>query len=165
MSFARSSDHLGEPHVISSREGHARKLRHKGTTLELYTYFFIFFKNTSLLEIVLFGKTYIIAWQLMAIAKDQSTHSESSIFQVCSSWKIYLMHDLTCQISNKDGDQNTDPPCDQLVYNIGTCHYDLRHLILIFLEEIQHSQTQLVWSNLEYENCFDFHILSHADSY
>jgi hypothetical protein len=118
----------------------------------------------SLLEIVLFGKTYIIAWQLMTIAKDQSTHSESSVLQVCSSWNIFLMHDLSCHNSDKDGDQNTDPPCDQLDYNVGTYHSDLRHLILIFLEEIQHSQTKLVWNNLEYENCFDFHILSHDDS-
>ena len=74
------------------------------------------------------------------------------------------MHDLTCHNSDKDGDQNNDPPCDQLDYNVDTYHSDLRHLILIFLEEIQHSQKQLVWSNLEYENCFDFHILSNDDS-
>ena len=101
----------------------------------------------------------------MTTTKDQSTHSESSILQVSSLLNICLKNGYACHNVGKDGDQNIDSPCDQLDYNVGTYHYDLRHLILIFLEEIQHSQTKLVWSNLEYENYIDFHILNHVDSY
>ena len=93
-------------------------------------------QDWSLLKIEFFGKTYIVAWLLMTIAKDQSTHSESLVLQVWSSWNIYLMHDLTCHNSDKDGDQNTDSPCDQLDYNVGTYHYDIQHLKLNFLEGI-----------------------------
>jgi hypothetical protein len=104
---------------------------------------------------------------MMTISKDRSTHSESSILQICSSWNIYLMHDLTYHNSDKDGDQNTESPCDQLDCNVGTYHsnVELEQVKLKLLEGIQRSQTKLVWSNLEYENCFDFHILSHVIFY
>jgi hypothetical protein len=103
----------------------------------------------------------------MTIAKDQSTHSESSILQVSSVLNICLKNGYACHNAGKDGDQNIDSPCDQLDCNVGTYHSDveLEQVKLNFLEGIQHSQTKLVWSNLEYENCFDFHILSHVDSY
>jgi hypothetical protein len=44
----------------------------------------------------------------MTTANDRSSHNESSILQVCSSWNIYLMHDYSCHNSDKDGDHNTD---------------------------------------------------------
>jgi hypothetical protein len=62
----------------------------------------------SLLEIEFFGKTEIIAWLLMTIAKDQATHSVLLILQISSMSNIYSMNDLTCHNSDKDGDQNID---------------------------------------------------------
>jgi hypothetical protein len=74
----------------------------------------------SLLEIEFFGKAYIIAWLLMTIAKDQSTHSESSILQVSSVLNICLKNGYDCHNAGKNGDQNIDSPCDQLNCNVGT---------------------------------------------
>jgi hypothetical protein len=76
----------------------------------------------------------------MTTAKDRSTHSESSILQLCSSWNIYLMHDYSCHNSDKDGDQNIDSPCDQLDCNVGTYHYDIEfeQVKLKLLEGILH---------------------------
>jgi hypothetical protein len=44
----------------------------------------------------------------MTTAKDRSTHSESSIFQVSSVLNICLKNDYACHNDGKDGDQNTD---------------------------------------------------------
>ena len=74
----------------------------------------------------------------MTIAKDQSTHSESSILQVSSVLNICLKNGYACHNVGKDGDQNTDSPCDQLDYNVGTYHSDaqLEHMKSNLLEEI-----------------------------
>ena len=76
----------------------------------------------SLLEIVFYGKTYIIAWLFLTTTKDHSTHSESSILQVSSVLNICLKNGYDCQNTGKDGDQNIDSPCDQLNCNVGTYH-------------------------------------------
>ena len=76
-------------------------------------------QDWSLLEIEFFGKTYIIAWLLMTISKDQSTHSESSILQVSSVLNICLKNGYAFHNVGKDGDQNTDSPCDQFNDNLG----------------------------------------------
>jgi len=75
----------------------------------------------------------------MTISKDQSTHSESSILQVSSVLNIYLKNGYACHNADKDGDQNTDSPCDQLDYNVGTYHSDseLEQVKLKLLEGIQ----------------------------
>jgi hypothetical protein len=124
-------------------------------------------QDWSLLKIQFYGKTYIIAWLLMTISEDQSTHSESSVLQVSSMLNICLKNGYDCHNAGKDGDEKTDSPCDQHDYNVFTYHSDveLGQVKLNFLEGIQCSQKKLVWSNLEYKNCFDFHILSHVDSY
>jgi hypothetical protein len=110
-------------------------------------------QDWSLLEIEFFGKTYIISWLLMTISKDQSTHSESSILQVSSMLKISMNNGHDYHDAGKDGYQNTDSPCDQLGYNVGTYHYDsqLEQVKLKLLEGIQHFGTGLVWNNWEYE--------------
>ena len=53
------------------------------------------------------------------------------------------MHDFSCHNSDKDGDQNTDPSCDQLDYNVGTYHFDseIEQAKLKLLEGIQHYGT------------------------
>ena len=56
----------------------------------------------------------------MTIAKDQSTHSESSILQVSSALNICLKNGYAYHNDGKDGDQNTGSPCDQLDCNVGT---------------------------------------------
>ena len=60
------------PHVISSREGHAQKLRHNGTTgVILYQVQKDYvLQDESLLNIVLLGKTDVISWLLIPIVKD-----------------------------------------------------------------------------------------------
>jgi hypothetical protein len=97
-------------------------------------------QDVSLLEIEFFSKTEIIAWLLMTIAKDRSTHSESLILQVCFFWSIYLMNDSSCHNVDKDGDQNIDLPYDQLDCNVGISHSDaeLEQVKLKLLEGIQH---------------------------
>ena len=79
--ISTQSGHVKTSHVISSREGHAQKLHHKGTTgVILYQVQKDYvLQDESLLEIVLFGKIDVISWLLMSIAKDWSTHSESLI--------------------------------------------------------------------------------------
>ena len=51
-------------HVISSREGHAQKLRHKGTTgvifYEVQKEYVL--QDESLIKIALFRKTDVISW-------------------------------------------------------------------------------------------------------
>jgi hypothetical protein len=54
----------------------------------------------------------------MTITKDQANHNVLSILQISSMLNIYLMNDLTCYNSNKDGDQKIDSICDQLDYNV-----------------------------------------------
>jgi hypothetical protein len=61
-------------------------------------------QDWSLLETEFYNKTYIIAWLLMTIAKDQSTHSESSILQVSSALNICLKNSYACDNAGKDGD-------------------------------------------------------------
>jgi hypothetical protein len=56
----------------------------------------------------------------MTIAKDQSTHSESSILEVSSVLNIFLKNGYACHNAGKDGDQNIDSPCDQFGCNVGT---------------------------------------------
>jgi hypothetical protein len=56
----------------------------------------------------------------MTISEDWSTHSESSILQVSSVLNICLKNGYACHNVGKDGDQNTDSPCDQLDCNVGT---------------------------------------------
>ena len=70
------------------------------------------------------------------------------------------MHDFSCHNSNKDGDQNTDSPCDQLDYNVGMSHYDveLEQVKVNLLEGIQHFETGLILYNMEYENLLPYHI-------
>ena len=79
----------------------------------------------------------------MTTAKDQSTHSEFSILQVSSVLNIYLKNGYSCHNASKDGDQNTDSPCDQLYYSVGTYHSDaeLEQVKLKLLEGIQHFGT------------------------
>jgi hypothetical protein len=79
----------------------------------------------------------------MTISKDQSTHSESSILQVSLVLNIYLKNGYVCHNAGKDGDQNTDSPCDQLDYNVGTYHSNskLEQVKLKLLEGIQHFGT------------------------
>jgi hypothetical protein len=79
----------------------------------------------------------------MTISKDQSTHSESSILQVSSVLNIYLKNGYACHNAGKDGYQNTDSPCDQLDYNVGTYHsnVELEQVKLNLLEGIQHFGT------------------------
>jgi hypothetical protein len=110
-------------------------------------------QDWSLLEIEFYGKTYTVTWLLMTTTKDQSTHSESSIFQVSSTLNIFLKNGYACHNDGKDGDQNTDSPCDQLDYNVGTYHSDaeLEQVKVNLLEGIQHFGTGLVWNNQEYE--------------
>lgn len=67
-----------------------------------------------------YGKTDIMAWLLMTITKDWSTHSESLVLQVSSMWSISLMNDYACHNANKDRDQNTDNTYDQRDNNVGT---------------------------------------------
>ena len=100
-------------------------------------------QDWSLIEIEFYGKTYIIAWLLMTISKDQSTHTESSIFQVSSMLNICLNNGYACHNAGKDGDQNIDSPCDQLDYNVGTYHsdFELEQVKVILLEGIQHFGT------------------------
>jgi hypothetical protein len=100
-------------------------------------------QDWSLLEIEFYGTTYIIAWLLMTISKDQSTHSESSILQVSSVLNICLKNGYSCHNARKDGDQNTDSPCDQLDYNVDTYHSNakLEQVKLNLLEGIQHFGT------------------------
>jgi hypothetical protein len=97
----------------------------------------------SLLKIEFYDKTYIIAWLLMTIAKDQSTHSESSILQVSLAFSICLKNGYAYHNDGKDGDQNIDSPCDQLNYNVDTYHFDveLEQVKLKLLEGIQHFET------------------------
>jgi hypothetical protein len=78
-----------------------------------------------LVEIEFYGKNYIIARLLMTTAKDQSTHSESSILQLSSVLNICLKNGYACHNAGKDGDQNTDSPCDQLDCNVGILHSDV----------------------------------------
>jgi hypothetical protein len=73
----------------------------------------------SLIEIELFGKTYIISWFLMTISKDQSTHSEPSILQVSSVLNIFMKNGYAFHNVSKDGYHNIDSPCDQLNCNFG----------------------------------------------
>ena len=82
----------------------------------------------------------------MTISKDQSIHSESSIFRVSSVFNICLKNGYACHNAGKDGDQNIDSPCDQCDYNVGTLHADvkLEQLKLNLLEGIQHYGTRLV---------------------
>ena len=79
----------------------------------------------------------------MNIAKDQSTHSEFSILQVSSVLNICLKNGYAYHNAGKDGDQNTDSPCDQLDYNVGTYHSDakLEQVKLKLPEGIQHFGT------------------------
>ena len=56
----------------------------------------------------------------MTIAKDQSTHSESWIYQVSSVLNICLKNGYACHNAGKDVDKKIDSPCDQLDYNVGT---------------------------------------------
>jgi hypothetical protein len=100
-------------------------------------------QDWSLVEIEFFNKTYIIAWLLMTTAKDQSTHSEFSILQVSSVMNICLKNGYACHNVGKDGDQNTDSPCDQLYYNVDTYHSDveLEQVKVNLLEGIQHFGT------------------------
>ena len=60
------------PHVVSSREDHAQKLCHKGTTgVILYQVQKNYvLQDESLLEIVLFSNADLISWLLMSISKD-----------------------------------------------------------------------------------------------
>jgi hypothetical protein len=146
------------PHVISSHEGHAKKLHHKGTTLDLNNLMSgkkngYVLQYGFLLEIEFFGKTYIIAWLLMTTANDQSIHSESSILQVSSVLNIHLKHGYACHNDGKDGDKNNDPPCHQLDYNVGILHSDddLEEVKVNLLDVILHFGTGLVWNNQEYE--------------
>jgi hypothetical protein len=76
----------------------------------------------------------------MATAKDQSTHSESSILQVFSSWNIYLMHAYSFHNYDKDRDHNIDFPCDQIDCNVGILHsnVELEQVKLKLLEGILH---------------------------
>jgi hypothetical protein len=108
-----------KPHVISSHEGHARNIRHKGTTYVRYKKFYVL-QDWSLLEIEFFGNTYITTWLLMTISKYQSTHIESSVLQVSSVLNICLKNGYAFHNVGKDGYQNTDSPCDQVDCNVGT---------------------------------------------
>ena len=96
-------------HVISSREGHAQNLCHKGTTGVI---FYQVLQDESLLKIEFFGKTYATSWLSMSIPKDWSTHSEFLTLQACFSWNIFLKHDCIFHNADKDGDQNIDLPYD-----------------------------------------------------
>ena len=58
----------------------------------------------------------------MIIANDWSTHIESLILQFSLVLSICMMNDYARRNASKDGDQNTDSPCDQLDYNVGTYH-------------------------------------------
>jgi hypothetical protein len=89
----------------------------------------------------------------MTTAKDQSTHSESSILQVSLVLNICLKNGYACHNAGKDEDQNTDSPCNQLDYNVGTSHVDaeIEQVKLKLLEGIQHFGTRVVWNNQEYE--------------
>jgi hypothetical protein len=89
----------------------------------------------------------------MTIAKDRSTHCESSIMQVCFYLIIYLIDDSSCHNVDKDGDKKNDLPYDQLDCNVGISHSNakLEHMKLKLLEGIQHFGTRLVWNNREYE--------------
>jgi hypothetical protein len=100
-------------------------------------------QDWSLLDIEFFDKTYIITWLLMTTAKDQSTHSESSIFQVSSVLNIFLKNGYARHNDGKDGDHNTDSTHDQLNCNVGTYHSDveLEQVKLRFRERIQHFGT------------------------
>jgi hypothetical protein len=97
----------------------------------------------SLLEIEFYGKTYIIAWLSMTTSKDRSTHSEYSILYVSSMLNIYLKNGYAFHNVGKDGEQNIDSLYDQLDYNVGTAHYDvkLEQVKLKLLEGIQHFGT------------------------
>jgi hypothetical protein len=66
---------------------------------------------------------------------------------------ICLKNDYACHNASKDGDQNTDSPCDQLDYNVGMSHYDveLEQVKVNLLEGIQHFETWLVLNNRGYE--------------
>jgi hypothetical protein len=110
-------------------------------------------QDWSLLEIEFYNKTYISTWLLMTTAKDQSTHSESSILQVSSVLNIFLKNGYACHNDGKDGDQNIDSPCDQIDCIVDTYHsvVQLEQVKLNLLEGIQHFGTGLVWNNREYE--------------
>jgi hypothetical protein len=58
----------------------------------------------------------------MTIAKDQSSHSESSILQVSLALNICLKNGYSYDNAGKDGDQNTDSPYDQIDYSVSTYH-------------------------------------------
>ena len=79
----------------------------------------------------------------MTTSKDQSTHNESSNLQVSSVLNTYLKNGYSCHNAGKDGDQNTDSPCDQVDYNVGTYHSDieLEQVKLKIIEGIQHYGT------------------------
>jgi hypothetical protein len=83
-------------------------------------------QDMSLLEIEFFGKIEIIAWLLMTIDKDKTTNNVLLILHISSMSNIYSMNYLTCQNFDKDGDQNTDSPCEQrdcnVVILLGMCY-------------------------------------------
>jgi hypothetical protein len=56
---------------------------------------------------------------------------------------ICLKNGYAFHNSSKDGDQNTDSPCDQLDYNVDTYHYyvELEQVKVNILEGIQHFGT------------------------
>jgi len=90
----------------------------------------------------------------MTTTKDRSTHSESLILQFHFSWNICLMDDSSCHNVDKDGDQNTDSPCDQLDCNVGISHSNVelkKVKLTLLVEGIQHFETGLFLNNQEYE--------------
>jgi hypothetical protein len=60
---------------------------------------------------------------------------------------ICLKNGYDCHNDGKDGDQNTDSPCDQLDCNVGTSHSnaELEQVEVNLLEGIQHFGTGWVF--------------------
>jgi hypothetical protein len=71
-------------------------------------------------------------------------------------WKNFLKDDCAFHNSQKDEDQNTDPPDRQLNGNVFFWEYslELEQVNMNFLEAVQHFGTGLVWYNLKYERCY-----------
>jgi hypothetical protein len=59
------------------------------------------------------------------------------------------MDDSSFHNVDKDGDQNTNSPCDQLDCNVGILHSNAQfeQVKSKLLEGIQHFETGLIWNN------------------